>query len=84
MIDGYRAYNGLSRKEGITLLACWAHVRRKYIDAQRLKQGKPYTWQCRVLRELPKVTTVDAYEALLPWNQLPIEVLTNELALLND
>lgn len=41
MTDGYRAYNGLGRKEGITLLACWAHVRRKYIDAQRLKQGKP-------------------------------------------
>ena len=38
----------------------------------------------RVLRELPKATTVDACEALLPWNQLPIEVLTNELALLND
>lgn len=217
MTDGYRAYNGLGRKEGITLLACWAHVRRKYIDAHRLKQGKPghadvaldlirqlykvekeqrhasdadrlkarqaiskplleqlrqfhdkvaptvppssllgkalayqnalwprliryadrgdlpidnnsaegkirpfvvgrkawlfsqspqgahasaviyslvetakanglepYTWLCRVLRELPKATTVDAYEALLPWNQLPIEVLTNELALLND
>jgi len=217
MTDGYRAYNGLGRKEGITLLVCWAHVRRKYIDAQRLKQGKPghadvaldlirqlykvekelrdasdadrlnarqaiskplleqlrqfhdkvaptvppsstlgkalayqnalwprlvryadrgdlpidnnpvegkirpfvvgrkawlfsqspqgahasaviyslvetakanglepYTWLCRVLRELPKATTVDAYEALLPWNQLPIEVLTNELALLND
>lgn len=216
MTDGYRAYNGLGRKEGITLLACWAHVRRKYIDAQRLKNGKPghadvaldlirqlykvekdlrhasdaqrlaarqaiskpvldqlrlfhdkvaptvppsstlgkalayqnalwsrliryadrgdlpidnntaegkirpfvigrkawlfsqspegasasaviyslvetakanglepYTWLCRVLRELPKATTVDAYEALLPWNQLPIEVLTNELAQLS-
>jgi transposase len=216
MTDGYRAYNGLGRKQGITLLACWAHVRRKYIDAQRLKQGKPghadvaidlirrlykvekeqrhasdaerlqarqeisrplleqlrqfhekvaptvlpssplgkalayqnalwprlvryvergdlpidnnsaegkirpfvvgrkawlfsqstqgahasaviyslvetakanglepYTWLCRALRELPHAKTVDDYEALLPWNQLPIEVLSNELAQMN-
>ena len=54
------------------------------VETAKANGLEPYTWLCRVLRELPKATTVDAYEALLPWNQLPIEVLTNELALLND
>ena len=53
------------------------------VETAKANGLEPYTWLCRVLRELPKATTVDAYEALLPWNQLPIEVLTNELAQLS-
>jgi hypothetical protein len=29
---------------------------------------EPYAWLRRVMRDLPKATTVDEVEALLPWN----------------
>jgi transposase len=32
--DGYSAYNQFDDVEGITPLNCWAHARRKFIDAQ--------------------------------------------------
>lgn len=36
--DGYVGYNGLA-KSGITRAACWAHVRRKFLDAVKI-EGK--------------------------------------------
>lgn len=36
--DAYSGYNALFKKEGIIGLNCWAHVRRKFIEA--LPQGK--------------------------------------------
>ena len=44
MTDGYDGYNQLVRNEGITHLACMAHVRRRFVDAVRVqpkgKRGK--------------------------------------------
>ena len=37
MTDGYTAYNKLARTEGITRLACWAHVRRRFMDAVKVQ-----------------------------------------------
>ena len=31
--DGYAAYEQFERMKGITLVGCWAHARRKYVDA---------------------------------------------------
>lgn len=31
--DGYEAYNQFERRPGIIVLGCWAHVRRKFIEA---------------------------------------------------
>ena len=31
--DGYAAYNAVARRDDITGVGCWAHVRRKYKDA---------------------------------------------------
>jgi transposase len=33
--DGYAGYNGILSHDGITGLGCWAHVRRKFKDAQK-------------------------------------------------
>jgi hypothetical protein len=35
MTDGYEGYNALVLQDGIEHLCCWAHVRRKFIEAQR-------------------------------------------------
>lgn len=38
--DGYAAYNQFDDVEGITTLNCWAHTRRKFIDAQNFDTAK--------------------------------------------
>ena len=44
MTDGYDGYNALARTEGIEHLVCWAHVRRRFVEAVRVqpkgKQGR--------------------------------------------
>src|SRR3989442_1040584 len=50
MADGYGAYDALARAgpgPGITLAHCWAHVRRKFIEAE-----PHYPEPCRVALDL--------------------------------
>ena len=37
MTDGYDGYNALAKTDGINHLACWAHVRRRFVDAARVQ-----------------------------------------------
>lgn len=41
MADGYPGYNAACNKNSITRLGCWAHARRKFIEAQKIQpKGK--------------------------------------------
>jgi len=41
MTDGYDGYNAVARIDGIERLACWAHVRRRFVEATRVQpKGK--------------------------------------------
>ena len=41
MTDGYDGYNASAKTEGIEHLACWAHVRRRFVEATRVQpKGK--------------------------------------------
>lgn len=41
MADGYEGYNAICIKNGITRLGCWAHARRRFIEAQKTQpKGK--------------------------------------------
>ena len=41
MTDGYDGYNKLAKTEGIERLVCWAHVRRRFVEATRVQpKGK--------------------------------------------
>lgn len=41
MTDGYDGYNQLAKSEGVERLVCWAHVRRRYVDAVKVQpKGK--------------------------------------------
>lgn len=41
MVDGYSGYNRVCEQQSITRLGCWAHARRKFIEAQKIqKAGK--------------------------------------------
>lgn len=46
--DGYKGYNFLDTKDGVVHLGCWAHARRKFIEADR----------ARPKREKPGSTTI--------------------------
>jgi hypothetical protein len=37
--DGYQGYNALGEKEKIVHAGCWAHVRRKFVDAKGNSKG---------------------------------------------
>ena len=41
MVDGYDGYQSACRTKNITRLGCWAHARRKFVEAQKLQpKGK--------------------------------------------
>ncbi len=42
MVDGYEGYNSVCRAESIIRLGCWAHARRKFVEASNAagKKGK--------------------------------------------
>ena len=41
MTDGYTGYNALAKADGIEQLICWAHARRRFVDAARVQpKGK--------------------------------------------
>ncbi len=58
MTDGYGGYDTVAKAEGIERLGCWAHARRKFIEAQRV-QGKGKTGRADqallMIRDLYKV-----------------------------
>jgi len=54
------------------------------VETARANDVEPYTWLCRVLRELPRAQNADDYEALLPWNLNPLKMTTEELKTLNS
>jgi transposase len=49
------------------------------IETARANGLEPYTWLRRVLRELPAAQSVEAVDALLPWN-LHRQDLASEMA----
>lgn len=41
MADGYKGYNKLAKTDGIERMACWAHARRRFVEASRVQpKGK--------------------------------------------
>lgn len=41
LTDGYAAYESFFRDKDITLMACWAHVRRKFYELQEANEDAP-------------------------------------------
>jgi len=73
MVDGYEAYDAVCMAEGMYRLGCWAHARRKFVEAQRLqpkgKTGTPDQALAMinklygVERSLKEASTEDVYRA---------------------
>lgn len=39
-VDGYDGYNAVGKRDGITLVGCWAHARRKFDEAVKAQGAK--------------------------------------------
>ena len=50
------------------------------IETAKANGLEPFTWLRRVLRRLPEATTVDHYEALLPWNLHATDLATETVS----
>ena len=63
--DGYAAYNQFDQVEGIIPLNCWAHARRKFIDAQTFDNAKAseVLTQIQLLYAIEKHCTENNYTA---------------------
>lgn len=47
MTDDYAGYNALGAPPGVARLGCWAHARRKFVEAQKsAAQGKNRSGGC--------------------------------------
>jgi transposase len=85
MVDGYEGYNATCIKNGITRLGCWAHARRRFIEAQKTqpkgKTGKAdqalaYIQQLyRVKQSISDKTSDEKYQA----RQQQSQVILNKL-----
>jgi transposase len=45
------------------------------VETAKANGHEPYTWLRHVLRDLPKASTVDEVDALMPWNLDPTQTL---------
>jgi hypothetical protein len=50
--DGYEGYGAIGKREGITLVGCWAHARRKFDEAIKAQGKKGKTKAGRATRGL--------------------------------
>jgi transposase len=89
MADGYEGYNATCIKNAITRLGCWAHARRKFIEAQKTqpkgKTGKAdqalaYIQQLyRVEQSISDKTTDEKYRARQQQSQSILDKLKSWL-----
>ncbi len=59
MVDGYEGYKAIGDHESVQRLGCWAHARRKFIEAQR---GQPKKKQGRADYALAQIQKLYAIE----------------------
>jgi transposase len=89
MVDGYEGYNAACSKNSINRLGCWAHARRKFIEAQKTqlkgKTGKAdqalaYIQQLyRVEQSINDKTTGEKYQARQKQSQAILDTLKHWL-----
>ena len=77
--DGYKVYNEFEDVPGITVLACMAHIRRKFVDAQKsnplASEAVKYIATLYTLEENLKEAGADADEIRAERQRLAVPVL---------
>jgi len=71
--DGYKVYDKVSREyPEITLVSCWAHVRRKFVDAEKGGNAPEASEALRYIRALYRVETRIRHGDLKPPEMLKL------------
>ena len=77
--DGYKVYNEFENVPGITVLACMAHIRRKFVDAQKsnplASEAVKYIATLYALEENLKASGADADEIRSERQRLAVPIL---------
>jgi len=59
MVDGYGGYNAVSAQQSVTRLGCWAHARRKFMDAKKVQPTKKTGKADKALAEIQKLYRIE-------------------------
>lgn len=77
--DGYKVYNVFENVPGITVLACMAHIRRKFVDAQKsnplAREAVKYIAALYALEENLKASSATAEEIRCERQRLAVPIL---------
>lgn len=68
--DGYPGYNFLDASEGVVHVGCWAHARRKFMEAEQAGGKKPDSKATKVLRWIGKLYPIERVGATLAPEEL--------------
>jgi len=66
MVDGYSGYNGVSARPDVTRLGCWAHARRKFVEAKKVQPTKKTGKADKALAEIQKLYRIEQQCKRLP------------------
>jgi hypothetical protein len=73
--DAYAGYDKVEQSYGLQHGHCWAHARRKFVEAEKaLPKANglaPYRYLKWVFEQLPLAKTETNIDKLLPWNIEP-------------
>jgi len=75
--DGYQGYNSLGSKEKVIHAACWAHVRRKFVEASANTKGEN-SFAHGVISMIKKLYEVEADIREKKYNSVEVMKLRNE------
>jgi transposase len=59
MVDGYNGYQPACDKENIIRLGCWAHARRKFVEAQKAQTTKKAGKADHALADIQKLYRIE-------------------------
>jgi transposase len=61
MVDGYEGYAAVGRQDGVRLLACWVHARRKFVEARQAqpKSSKTATRADHPIQQIGRLYAVE-------------------------
>lgn len=59
MVDGYEGYNAICQRQSLVRLGCWAHARRKFVEAQAAQVKGKIGKADEVLSQIQKLYVIE-------------------------
>ncbi len=59
MVDGYEGYSSACQRQNLTRLGCWAHARRKFVEAAKAQGKKKNTRAAYAIKLIAKLYSIE-------------------------